>query len=274
MPGIEHLLVVDDDERICRLLSRYLQREGFRVDTAGDGRAMWEVLKRGHPDLIILDLVLPGVDGITLARELRAKTNIGIIMLTGKNEPVDTIVGLEVGADDYMTKPFDNRELLARIRSVLRRLGDSKSGAVSEVPEPDTGLLVFSGWQMKLDVFELVTPAGELAQIGPDTGLLVFSGWQMKLDVFELVTPAGELAQIGNHEFRLLKILVQNAGRALSRDQILLNLSRRGWQPDDRSVDVSIGKLRKLLEEDPAQPKMIRTIRGVGYQFTGKVETT
>jgi DNA-binding response OmpR family regulator len=164
-------------------------------------------------------------------------------MLTGKNEPVDTIVGLEVGADDYMTKPFDNRELLARIRSVLRRLGDSKSGAVSEVPEPDTGLLVFSGWQMKLDVFELVTPAGELAQIG-------------------------------NHEFRLLKILVQNAGRALSRDQILLNLSRRGWQPDDRSVDVSIGKLRKLLEEDPAQPKMIRTIRGVGYQFTGKVETT
>jgi DNA-binding response OmpR family regulator len=243
MPGIEHLLVVDDDERICRLLSRYLQREGFRVDTAGDGRAMWEVLKRGHPDLIILDLVLPGVDGITLARELRAKTNIGIIMLTGKNEPVDTIVGLEVGADDYMTKPFDNRELLARIRSVLRRLGDSKSGAVSEVPEPDTGLLVFSGWQMKLDVFELVTPAGELAQIG-------------------------------NHEFRLLKILVQNAGRALSRDQILLNLSRRGWQPDDRSVDVSIGKLRKLLEEDPAQPKMIRTIRGVGYQFTGKVETT
>jgi DNA-binding response OmpR family regulator len=243
MPGIEHLLVVDDDERICRLLSRYLQREGFRVDTAGDGRAMWEVLKRGHPDLIILDLVLPGVDGITLARELRAKTNIGIIMLTGKNEPVDTIVGLEVGADDYMTKPFDNRELLARIRSVLRRLGDSKSAAVSEVPEPDTGLLVFSGWQMKLDVFELVTPAGELAQIG-------------------------------NHEFRLLKILVQNAGRALSRDQILLNLSRRGWQPDDRSVDVSIGKLRKLLEEDPAQPKMIRTIRGVGYQFTGKVETT
>jgi two-component system torCAD operon response regulator TorR len=163
-------------------------------------------------------------------------------MLTGKNEPVDTIVGLEVGADDYMTKPFDNRELLARIRSVLRRTKDTRA-AVS------------------ID-----------AQQG-ETGVFKFDGWEMNLEAYELNMPGGEAAPIGNHEFRLLAILVQNAGHALSRDQILQNLSRRGWQPDDRSVDVSVGKLRKVLEKDPAQPKLIRTIRGVGYQFTGKVES-
>ena len=242
MTGLAHLLIVDDDERICRLLSRYLQREGFRVDTAGDGRAMWENLKRGQPDLIILDLMLPGVDGITLARELRAKTNIGIIMLTGKNEPVDTVVGLEVGADDYMTKPFDNRELLARIRSVLRRLPDSQAAAGKDAEKREARLLTFNGWQMNLDAYELITPDGEIADIG-------------------------------DHEFRLLAILVQNARHALSRDQILQNLSRRGWMPEDRSVDVAIAKLRKVLEENPAQPKLIRTIRSVGYQFTGKVES-
>ena len=242
MSGLAHLLIVDDDERICRLLNRYLQREGFRVDTAGHGRAMWEILERGHPDLIILDLMLPGVDGITLARELRAKTNIGIIMLTGKNEPVDTVVGLEVGADDYVTKPFDNRELLARIRSVLRRLADSQVVAVKDAEQHDAGVLKFNGWQMNLETFELITPAGDVAPVS-------------------------------NHEFRLLKILVNNSRHALSRDQIMQNLSRRGWMPADRSVDVSIAKLRKVLEDNPAQPKLIRTIRGVGYQFTGKVES-
>jgi len=241
MPESKQLLIVDDDVRICRLLSRYLEQEGYRVDTATDGKVMWEKLDKGWPDLIILDVMLPGVDGITLARQLRAKTNIGIVMVTGKSDPVDAIVGLEVGADDYITKPFNNRELLARIRSVLRRLSNSP------------------------------TDAGEDDK-SHDRRVAKFSGWLMNHDAYELSSPTGEIVQLGVHEFRLLAILVQNTPFVLSRDQIMQKLSRREWLPEDRSVDVSIAKLRKVIEENPEQPKLIRTIRGVGYQFTGKVE--
>lgn len=242
-----HLLIVDDDARMCRLLNRYLQQEGYSVDTATDGAAMWQKLEKSQPDLIILDLLLPGVDGITLARQLRAKTNIGIIMLTGKSDPVDTIVGLEVGADDYVTKPFDSRELLARIRSVLRRLPDSPH-------RPDS----------PKDI-------GDIDK-DHDGQTVQFNGWQMNLDTHELISPTGEIIPLGDHDFRLLALLVQNTGQVLSRDRILQELSRRDWQPEDRSVDVSIAKLRKVIEQNPAQPKLIRTIRNMGYQFFGKVE--
>ena len=241
MTESEYLLIVDDDARICRLLSRYLEQEGYRVDSAADGTAMWEKMRQDQPDLIILDLMLPGVDGITLARELRAKTDIGIIMLTGKNNPVEATIGLEVGADDYVTKPFDKRELLARIRSVLRRLPNS---------------LIDAGDNDK----------------NQDLRMVKFNGWQMNLDTYELISPRGETELLSDHEFRLLTILVNNARHVLSRDQILQKLSRRDWLPEDRSVDVSIAKLRKVIEENPTQPKLIRTIRSVGYQFTGKVE--
>lgn len=241
MTESDHLLIVDDDVRICRLLKRYLEQEGYSVDTATDGTAMWESLEKRQPGLIILDLMLPGVDGITLARELRAKSDLGIIILTGKSNPVDTVVGLEVGADDYVTKPFDNRELLARIRSVLRRLSNSAGDSGEQASDHD-GIM------------------------------LMFEGWQMNLDTYELISPGGEAAFISNHEFRLLAILAQNRKRVLSRDQILQKLSSRTWLPDDRSVDVSIAKLRKVIEQDPTQPKLIRTIRNVGYQFTAKVE--
>ena len=241
MTEYAHLLIVDDDERICRLLSNYLEQEGFSVDSANDGTAMWRKLEKDQPDLIILDLMLPGVDGITLARELRTKFDIGIIMLTGKTDLLETVVGLEVGADDYVTKPFDNRELLARIRSVLRRL-------------PDRAILTADDDE------------------DHDGRLVKFNGWKMNLDAYELISPAGEIVHLSDHEFRLLAILVRNTRHVLSRDQILQKLSRRDWLPEDRSVDVSIAKLRKVIEENPAQPKLIRTIRSVGYQFTGKVE--
>jgi len=237
-----HLLIVDDDARICRMLQRYLVQECFTVDTAPDGDSMWKMIEQTRPDLIILDVMLPGVDGLTLARELRARTSIGIIMLTGKSDSIDTIVGLEVGADDYVTKPFELRELLARIRSVLRRI---------------------KGLQSSIDSTE---------ESGREDGQkLVFNEWQMDLDARELVSPAGETATMTDHEFRLLAILVENSRQALSRDQILMKLSRRNWQPEDRSVDVSVAKLRKLIEKNPAQPKLIRTVRNVGYEFTGKV---
>lgn len=235
------ILIVDDDPRVCRLLSHYLVGEGYRIDIATDGTAMWELLAVAEPDLVLLDLMLPGVDGITLARELRARSPVGIIILTGKDNPTDTVVGLEVGADDYITKPFDNRELLARIRSVLRRtVGQGRN------------------------------PASARYERGAE--MLKFDGWEMNLSLYQLVSPAGETVSLTNQEFRLLEYLVVNAKHVLSRDQILQKLSHRDWQPEDRSVDVLIAKLRKMIEENPAQPKFIRTIRNVGYQFTAEVE--
>lgn len=239
--GPAELLIVDDDERICRSLECYLQHEGYCVGSASDGKAMWQYYEDNLPDLILLDIMLPDVDGITLARELRAKNpNIGIIMITGKDDAVDTIVGLEVGADDYITKPFDNRELLARIRSVLRRLPAN-------------------------DIANKVTEDAE--------NIVQFNGWLMNTDTFELNSPTGEKINLSSIEFKLLEILVHNVSRVLSRDQILQKLSSREWQPNDRSVDVLISKLRKVLETDPAQPKLIRTIRNMGYQFTGKANS-
>ncbi len=200
---------------------------------------MWQYYEDNQPDLILLDIMLPGVDGITLARELRVKKpGTGIIMLTGKDDAVDTIVGLEVGADDYITKPFDNRQLLARIHSVLRRLSaNNNSNKATDDAENS----------------------------------VQFNGWQMNMDTFELIAPTGEKINLSSIEFKLLEILVHNVSHVLSRDQILQKLSSREWQPNDRSVDVLIGKLRKVLEVDPARPKLIRTIRNLGYQFTGKV---
>ena len=235
----EHLLIVDDDIRICRMLGRYLEREGYRVSTAANGTAMWRQIDTDTPDLILLDLMLPGDDGLTLARELRTKTDIGIIMLTAKDETVDTIVGLEVGADDYVITPVDNRELLARIHSVLRRMHDDADNNNSGMNNKDK---------------------------------IVFDGWHMDLNAYELISPGGEKIKLTTQEFRLLAIFVQHAGHVLSRDQILQKLSSREWVPDDRSVDVLIAKLRKEIEADPAQPKLIHTIRNAGYQFTAKVK--
>ncbi len=159
-------------------------------------------------------------------------------MITGKDKPLDTIVGLEVGADDYVTKPFDNRVLLARIHSVLRRITNTDA----------TG--------------EISTSSGKLIR---------FDGWSLNLTSFELHNPDGKKIELSSAEFKLLEILVTNVGHTMSRDTILQKLSNREWQPEDRSVDVLIAKLRKILETDPAQPKLIRTIRNMGYQFTGKM---
>ena len=149
-----HLLIVDDDERICRSLECYLQHEGYRVGSVSDGKAMWQYYEDKQPDLVLLDIMLPDVDGITLARELRVKKpDTGIIMLTAKDDAIDTIVGLEVGADDYITKPFDNRELLARIRSVLRRL--SAKDKDNKITDNTKSTIRFEGWQMNTDTFDI-----------------------------------------------------------------------------------------------------------------------
>lgn len=236
-----HILIVDDDERICRSLECYLQHEGYRVSSVFDGKSMWQYCEDNEPDLIILDVLLPDTDGITLARELRVKKPYtGIIMLTIKDDAVDAIIGLEVGADDYIAKPFDNRNLLARIHSVLRRL---------------------------------TTNVGYKKTAYNTDNVVQFNGWQMNTDTFELTSPTGEKINLSSIEFKLLNLLVHNVGHVLSRDHILHKLSSRDWQPQDRSVDVLIGKLRKVIEADPSQPKLIRTIRNEGYQFTGKINS-
>lgn len=233
-----HILVVDDDLRICRLVSNYLSKEGYKISTANDGKQMWQIFKRNAPDIIILDLILPDEDGIDIAKELRATSDVGIIMLTSKQEQIDKIIGLEVGADDYITKPFDNRELLARIHSLSRR-----RFAQIHKSKPEEKYSIAR-----------------------------FEGWTLNLTAHELISPEGENVHLTSYEFQLLSTLVLNAHRAISRDHILDLMAGRDWVPTDRSIDVLIGKIRKKLRQDLHNQTIIKTIRAVGYMFTSQVE--
>ena len=235
MKDAQHILLVDDDPRLCRLLTRYLTAEGFQVETAANGLAMRRAMAEKTFDLVILDLRLPGSeDGLSLARELRASSDVSLIMLTGMSDAVDKVVGLELGADDYITKPFDRRELLARIRSVLRR-----AQTPARAPEP---------------------------RESPTT--VHFGLWRLDMARHELTSAEGERIDLTSYEFQLLSTLAQRPGRALSRDQILDLIANRDWQPLDRSVDVLVGKLRRKLRDDPRDARIIKTIRGVGYMLT------
>ena len=231
----DSILIVDDDPRILRLVGHYLRREGYSVQTATSAREAREQLSLLPPDLIILDVGLPGEDGFTLAREIRSQTNIPIIMLTGRTDTVDKVVGLELGADDYITKPFEERELLARIRSLLRR---------SQLTAPAT------------------------SKVG---GVAHFAGWRLDLTRHELFNATGENVYLTSHEFRLLQTFVLNPNRVLSRDALMDQIAGRDWNPLDRSIDVLIAKLRKKIEPNPTQPTLIKAIRGEGYKLTTEV---
>ena len=233
-----HILVVDDQQEICDLVREYLSDEGFRVSTANDGAGMRETMARDSVDLVILDLVLRGEDGLQLARELRGQSDVGIIMLTGRGETVDRIIGLEMGADDYLSKPFHLRELLARVRSVLRR-GASRAAEKSGGPR----------------------------------ARVKFANWTLDLASRELISPSGEDVRLTTGEFELLAAFVNHANQVLSRDR-LLDLSRhREAGPFDRTIDVQVGRLRRKLEDDPKNPTLIKTVRGGGYIFTPPVDS-
>jgi two-component system, OmpR family, response regulator len=237
MAKMPHILVVDDDREIRSLVAQLLRKHGFRVTDAADGREMMQVLENGRFDLVVLDLMLPGEDGLSLCRRVRAASTLPIIMLTAMGEETDRIVGLEMGADDYLPKPFNPRELLARIRAVLRRAG-------GELPEP------------------AAEDAGSLR---------VFEGWSLDTAKRELRAPDGTLVPLTAGEYDLLAAIVERPGRVLSRDQ-LLDLTRgRDAVPFDRSVDVQISRLRRKLEIDPKEPQIIKTVRGGGYVFTCEV---
>lgn len=228
------ILIVDDDARMCRMLKRYLTEEGYLVHVAENASQMYECLLATRVNLILLDLNLPDAHGLQLAIEIRAKyERIGIIILTGRLDTVDKVVGLEVGADDYMVKPFEERELLARIRSVLRRTMFTESAAGSSVA--------------------------------------TFLNYKIDLDAHQLITVEGELIDLTTHQFMLLSFFIRNFNKVLSRDQIMDEISGKDWAPSDRSVDVLIGKLRKKIEADVSRPEMITTIRGIGYKFTARV---
>lgn len=243
--SVPHLLVVDDDPGIRRMLSRYLSGEGFRVSAVENGAALRECLARERIDLVLLDLVLPGEDGLRLAREIRERSaTIGIVMLTGRSDMVDTVVGLEVGADDYIAKPFQLREVLARIRSVLRRLQPS----ASKEPMPQAG------------------PEAAPAAV------VRFDGWQLDLGRRELTAPDGSEIPLTTGEFDLLATFATHPGRVLNRDQ-LMDLTRgRQWEAIDRSIDAQVARLRRKIEPDPKHPTLVKSVRGVGYMFTGRVQ--
>ncbi len=233
-----HVLMVDDDAAICGLVSDYLSQNDFRVTAVASGKQMLEVIGREAIDLLLLDLRLPGEDGMHLARTVRLSSKVPIVMLTGRVEEADRIMGLELCADDYVTKPFSPRELLARIRAVLRR-------AQTEVVSP--------GRDETLRAYR-------------------FEGWELNVRLHRLVSPTGERIEISRGEFSLLCALLSSPQQILSRDQ-LLDLSRlHSTEVYDRSIDVQILRLRRKIEADPAHPKFIRTERGVGYYFDAPVK--
>ena len=238
------LLVVDDDPGIRDLLSRYLGRQGFSVAAVGDGVEMDRWLRDNTPDLVILDLMLPGEDGLSLARRLRADGDLPVVMLSARGDEVDRIVGLEVGADDYLAKPFNPRELLARIRAVLRR----RVPVDAEAPAADN-----------TDASRPVSAlaAGDMAEFGPYR--LDFSARSLLRD--------GQPVALSRSEFELLEVLVRHPKRTLSRDFIMEALGGHDRDAFDRSIDVRVTRLRHKIEQQPSQPVYIRTVWGVGYQF-------
>src|SRR6185503_10253078 len=236
--ALPHVLVVDDDPTIRQLVSDYLGKNELRVTTVADGRAMQAVLAEEVVDLVVLDLKLRGEDGMALARRLRDESEIPIIMLTGRTEEADRIMGLELGADDYLTKPFSPRELLARIRTVLRR---RRTEVRQGRPE---GIRAYR-----------------------------FDGWELNLNTRRLTGVEGRNVPLSNGEFSLLVVMLGAPQRILSRDQ-LLDMSRlHNDEVYNRSVDVQIMRLRRKIEKDPAQPRYIKTERGAGYLFGVPVET-
>lgn len=233
MTNKAHILVVDDDLTSRVALSGYFETEGYRVSEAEDGAQMRSVFAGGDVDLIMLDIRLPDDDGLTLLKDVRKKSDVGIIMVTGRTDDVDRIVALEMEADDYVIKPFNPRELLARSKNLLRRV---RAGRV---------------------------PAAV------DERVLSFSGWVLDLDKRGLQSPEGEDVRLTRGEFELLSALVENKGRVLTRDNLLDHLNHREWDPSDRTVDVLIGRLRRKIEANPKDPTLIMTVHGVGYVFTG-----
>ncbi len=233
----EHIVVCDDEPDIRETVGEYLELQGYRVSAVDGGPALRELVEQEQIDIVILDIMMPGEDGLSLARFLRERGDTAIIMLTASGETVDRIIGLEMGADDYLAKPVDLRELLARIKAVLRR---------TTAPAAASG----------------GAPAGS------SETAVHFGNCLLDIDQHKLFGADGEEIAITAMEFNLLKVFADHSGRVLNRDQLLEMAHDRDWDPFDRSIDIRISRLRKKIELDPAKPQVIKTVRGVGYIFS------
>jgi len=235
----DHVLIVDDDRGIRELLATYLEKNGMRVSLAANGRQMSAVLEQGAPDLIVLDLMLPGEDGLVLCRELRAGKfrTVPVLILTARSEEADRILGLEMGADDYLSKPFAVRELLARIRSVLRRA-------------------------------RMLPPGMQLTETAPMIG---FGDWRLDTTARHLLDAEGTMAALSGAEYRLLRVFLDHPRRVLTRDQLLNLTQGRQADPFDRSIDLLVSRLRQRLQDTAREPRYIKTLRSEGYVFSAAV---
>ncbi|KPJ95662.1 MAG: chemotaxis protein CheY [Gammaproteobacteria bacterium SG8_15] len=238
MPDPIHVLVVDDDPDVRELLNDYLSEHGYSVAQAVDGKTARQQLEKQVPNVVLLDIGLPGEDGLSIARYLREHYDIGIIIVSGAGETVDRIIGLEIGADDYVSKPFDPRELRARLKNVARRY---QRPVATETTSPT-----------------VKQEQNSKVKFGPCT---------LNLLSYQLLDRDGAEIPITNMEFDLLKVLAERPNRPLTRDQLLNLTQNRDWDPYDRSIDIRITRLRKKIEPDPEKPQVIKTVRGIGYMF-------
>lgn len=235
-----HIMVVDDDPEVQKVVNKYLAEDGYTVYPALTGNESLSILSEKHVDLILLDMILPDTDGLKLMTEFRKTTPIPIIVVSGKGDATDKVVGLEMGADDYLTKPFHLRELSARIKSVLRRYSD-------------------------------LAPANE-NRAAPKEKIILFGQWKMDCGKYEVSSENGVPVQLTSGEFQLLYTLLNSPGRVLKRDQLFEITRGVDYDTYDRAVDIQIGRLRKKLGDDPRSPSLIKTVRGVGYMFIGDVK--
>lgn len=248
MPGTKphrHILVVDDEEPVRRLLRDCFELENYRVSEAANSGELETHLAEGGVHLITLDLNLGGEDGLDVARRIRARCNVPIVMISGKGDTIDRVVGLELGADDYISKPFHVREVLARVRAVLRRYEPVEAAPAGGTAIPES------------------TPA--------TTSRFAFDGWALDPARRELCSDAGEVQDLTTAEFNMLQMFLERPHRVLSRDNIMDLLKGHDWSPFDRSIDSLIVRLRRKIEPVPDQPRLIKTVRGVGYVFAGDV---
>ena len=225
---VPHIVIVEDDPVTRTKLAGYFEAEGYRVSEADDGQALWKHLERESPDLVLLDINLPGEDGLYLTRQLRAKLDVGIILVTGRTDDVDRIVGLELGADDYVTKPFNQRELLARVKNLLRRT---------------------------------------LAARREDEAPTRFAGWVFDMARRRLTSPDNRTVPLTRAEYELLAAFVRHPGIVMSRERLISQVTHRDWDPYDRTIDVLVRRLRRKIERDPKAPDLIITAHGEGYLF-------
>ena len=272
-PAPAHVAILDDEPDITQLLAGYLASHGFRTTQLHTGRTLMDLMAADTPDLVLLDLGLPGEDGFVIARQLREHWRCGLVIVTGRGDAVDKVVGLEVGADDYVTKPFDLRELVARVKAVLRRLapgstagpaGAVASGTPGAAPSATTAPPGLSGG-----------PPGEIVHdLSAGRERLHFEGWTMDVSARRVTGPDGEQVALTTGEFDLLHILMLHPGRVLSRDFLLEHTRGRESGPFDRTIDVQVGRLRRKLGAESGEGQWIKSVRGAGYLFAPRVTST